>query len=146
MDKLVGIFNQLGVDGTILHQFIIFFVLFMVLKALFFNKLQFVLEMRENKTTKLDGNANKKLQDAEKLANDYSEKVKEVNTTATANFNKVKNVALQTQAAEIKKLEEELESDIEEKRKTFAAEIESKKANIMKSADDLSGELVNKLV
>lgn len=146
MDQIVVIFNQLGVDATILYQFIIFVVLFILLKTLFFDKLQFVLELREAKTTKLDGAADKKFGDADKLALEYEQKMKAVNAQAMSHVSEVKNKAISEQKTEIKKIESELDVQVEDQRKKFTQEIEAKRVEILKNADSLSDGLVQKLL
>lgn len=146
MEQIVAIFNQLGVDATIAYQFAIFVVLFVLLKTLFFDKLQFVLELREAKTTKLDGAADKKFGDADKLAAEYEQKMKSVNAQAMNHVSDVKAKAITAQKSEIKKIEEQLEDQVESKRKEFMQEIEVKRGEILKSADQLSDGLVQKLL
>lgn len=146
MDQIVAIFNQLGVDATIAYQFVIFVVLFMVLKTVFFDKLQFVLELREAKTTKLDGAADKKFGEADKLANEYDEKIKTISGQAQHHVSEVKATAITRQKTAIKKLEEELEEQIEKDRNEFMKEIEVKRSEVLKNADQLSDGLVQKLL
>ena len=146
MDQIVVIFKQLGVDETIGHQFIVFVVMFALLKVLLFDKLQFVLELREAKTTKLDGDADAKFGQADKMANEYEEKMKAINSQAMNHVYEVKGKALNKQKAEIKKIEDQLDDQIESKRQEFMKEIDVKKGEILKSADQLSDGLVQKLI
>lgn len=146
MDQIVVIFKQLGVDYTIAHQFVVFLIMFALLKTLFFDKLQFVLELREAKTTKLDGAADAKFGEADKMASEYEEKMKSVNAQAMNQVSEVKAKALSKQKEELKKIEAELETEVEAKRKEFMQEISSKRETILKSADQLSDGLVDKLI
>lgn len=146
MDQVVAIFNQLGVDVTIAYQFVIFVVLFVLLKTLFFDKLQFVLELREAKTTKLDGAADKKFGEADRMAQQYEEKIKQINGQAQHHLSEVKASALVRQRDAIKKLEEQLEVQVETERKEFMQEIEIKRQEVLKNADQLSEGLVQKLL
>ena len=146
MDQIVAIFGQLGVDSTIAYQFAIFVVLFVLLKTLFFDKLQFVLELREAKTTKLDGAADKKFGEADKLAAEYDEKMKAVNAQAMNHVSEVKTKAIHEQKSEIKKIEEQLEDQVESQRQQFMKEIEVKRAEVLQNAEQLSDGLVQKLL
>jgi F-type H+-transporting ATPase subunit b len=146
MDQIVAIFNQLGVDATIAYQFAIFVVLFALLKTIFFDKLQFVLELREAKTTKLDGAADKKFNDADKMANEYEERMKLINSQAQHHVSEVKNAALVKQKEKIKSLESQLETHVEKERKEFMQEIEVRRGEVLKNADHLSDGLVQKLL
>tara|TARA_R110000868_G_scaffold100129_15_gene275510 strand:- start:1042 stop:1485 length:444 start_codon:yes stop_codon:yes gene_type:complete len=146
MDQIVVIFKQLGVDETIGHQFIVFVVMFALLKVVLFDKLQFVLELREAKTTKLDGDADAKFGQADKMANEYEEKMKAINAQAMHHVAEVKGKAISKQKSEIKKIEDQLDDQVESKRQEFMKEIEVKKGEILKSADQLSDGLVQKLI
>ncbi|MBH47003.1 MAG: hypothetical protein CME71_02405 [Halobacteriovorax sp.] len=146
MDQIVVIFKQLGVDETIGHQFIVFVIMFALLKVLLFDKLQFVLELREAKTTKLDGDADAKFGQADRMANEYEEKMKAINSQAMNHIYEVKGKALNKQKVEIKKVEDQLDDQIESKRQEFMKEIDVKKGEILKSADQLSDGLVQKLI
>ena len=65
MDMIIGIFQKLGVDQSVFYQFAIFIVLSQLFVHLLFNKLQFVLQTRESKTTKLRCEAGEKFKEAE---------------------------------------------------------------------------------
>ena len=94
MDEVVGIFKQLGVVGTVFPMFFVIVIMFLILKPLFFNKIQFVLELREEKTTKLAGNASQTLKKAEELSDSYREKIGEAQGIAQKNFSEKKTVIL----------------------------------------------------
>lgn len=146
MDQIVVIFKQLGVDETIGHQFIVFVIMFAILKALFFDKLQFVLELREAKTTKLDGIADAKFGEADKVAQSYEEKMKVVNAQAMHKVSEARSKAESKQKTQIKKIEVELDEQVESKRKKIMQDIEVRRGNILKSADQLSDGLVQKMI
>ena len=146
MDQLAGIFAQLGGDATIIHQFVIFLILFVVLKMVFFNKLQFVIEMRENKTTKLEDHANHKFQEAEKLSSDYNQRVQTVTAQATEQFNKVKNEALTAQKEKVSSAQASADAQADEERKKFEAVLASKREAVLNNAKNLSDELVQKII
>ena len=77
MEALQQIVDQLGVDYTVFYQFATLCVLFLITKFLFFNALQFVIENREEKTTKLESSAEVVTEKANKLSNEYKDKIDE---------------------------------------------------------------------
>lgn len=141
----VDVFKKLGIDSTIIFQFIIFLVTFFLLKVLFFNKLLFVLQQREGKTTKLESEANDKFAEAEKMAAKYNDEVHEANVKAQGLFSSKKAEVIDKERARFKEAEAKVNGMLDEKRKEIEADFAVKKDALMKNADDLAGELSNKL-
>lgn len=141
----VGVFKKLGIDSTVIFQFIIFLITFFILKMLFFSKLLFVLEQREGKTTKLEGKANDKFAEAERMASKYSEEVQEANVKAQELFSGKKAEIIDKERARFKEVEAKVNADLDQKRKEIEAEFATKKESLLKSADELAGELSNRL-
>lgn len=146
MDALAAIFKQLGADISFYYQFAIFTVFFFVLKPILFNKVQEVVELRENKTTKLDSNADSKYEEAEELSKQYDERVKSVNTEAFDKFNSKKNQAQEEKNSLINTKRAELDKVYDEKRAALLKEVGEKRSEVLDKAQGLSEELLNKLV
>ena len=53
-----GLLKQLGIDITVLYQFLVFTFGYLILSNVLFSKVLFVLKTRDDKTTKLEANAN----------------------------------------------------------------------------------------
>jgi F-type H+-transporting ATPase subunit b len=145
MDTILNIFKSLGADITFFYQLVLVIVFYFALKMSLFSKLQEVLDLRENKTTKLDGNANKKFAEAEELSLKYKSELDKANQEAFSIVSAKKEESLNTQKVKVKEIDGKLNAEIDEKRKVFMAELETHKTNILKEADSLSGDLVNKL-
>ncbi|PIK14312.1 hypothetical protein [Halobacteriovorax sp. JY17] len=145
MDTFLNIFKSLGADITFFYQLALVIIFYFVLKYSLFGKLQEVLELRENKTTRLEGNANKKFAEAEELAQKYKAELNKANQEAYSLLSDKKNSALDAQKSKLKEVENQLNIQVETKRKEFMAELETHKANVLKEADSLSSDLVNKL-
>ena len=146
MGAVVEIFKKLQVDETIFYQFFIFLILFVILKPLLFDKLLFVIQMREGKTTKLEGHADKKFAKSEKLAEEYNEKIKSVNSKAHKKFHDEKVSIEKEQKEKISKFSKELEGEIQARREKFAQEFEKREKDVTQKVDGLTDKLVNKLV
>ena len=141
----IDVLKALEIDSTIIFHFIIFLVTFLVLKLLFFSKLLFVLEQREGKTTKLESTANDKFAEAERMANKYNDEVQETNVKAQALFTSKKSEIIDKERARFKEVEATVNKELDEKRKEIEAEFAKKKETIMQNADQLAGELSNRL-
>jgi len=145
METFLNIFKSLGADVTFFYQLALVIIFYFTLKVSLFSKLQEVLDLRENKTTKLEGNANKKFAEAEELSQKYKSELDKVNHEAFGVIASKKNVVLDIQKAKIKDVEAKLNVQVDEKRKVFMTEVAEHKATILKEADSLSSDLVNKL-
>ena len=146
MDMIIGIFQKLGVDQSIFYQFAIFIVLFAALKAVFFNKLLFVLQTRESKTTKLDHQAGDKFKEAEKLSEKFETEIQKANEEAHQNMSELKNSNLKKIHADQKEKETKVLANYEEQKKAVIAEVEAKRDAVLQNSKELSENLVNKLV
>jgi F0F1-type ATP synthase membrane subunit b/b' len=145
MDKIIQIFVKLGVDQSIFYQFLIFAVIFFLLKTLFFNKLLFVLQTRESKTTKLEQGAGDKFKEADKLAKQFDEEVQKTNESVHHQMTNRKTSALKN-IEEVQKTEEDkILKSFETKKAEIVASIESSKSEILSKADELSEKLVEKI-
>jgi F-type H+-transporting ATPase subunit b len=146
MDLVLSVFKKLNVDETVFIQFAILVALFFFLKMIFFNKLQFVLELRESKTTKLEDNANKTFSEAESLSLKYKEKIDKAYVEAQGKYNKRKTEILEREKQNIKNAENQINQELEQERTQFVAELDSKKKEVLNNADSLAKNLVDKFV
>ncbi len=145
MDKIIQIFVKLGVDQSIFYQFAIFAVIFFLLKTVFFNKLLFVLQTRESKTTKLEEGAGDKFKEADKLAKKFDEEVQKTNEVVHQRISERKSSALKTIEQTQKTTEDKILKSFEERKAEVVASIEANKAEILSKADELSEKLVDKI-
>lgn len=145
MDKIIQIFTQLGADQSIFYQFGIFILLFILLKLVLFNKVLFVLETRENKTTKMEELANNKFSQADKLSKEFDEQISATRMTSIENANEEKTSATK-KMAEVKSLKEkEIQAMYTEEKNKIEAEFQVTKKNVMENVSNLSQDLVAKL-
>ena len=144
MDALIKILSQIGVDATIFIQFLIFMVLYFALKNVFFSKLLEVLQFRENKTTKLEEDANKKMAYADEMAKRYREQLNVVHNKAQGQLEKHQQKVMQTEKQILQKEEEKIMAQVEKMRDQFEQEFQKTKGQVLKNVDDLAEELVDK--
>lgn len=146
MDTVAQIFTQLGVDASLLPQFLLICVLFVVAKFLFLNQIQFVLENREEKTVKLENSADETLERVNKLGQTYKTKIDAANKDAMKNLLAKKGEIQSRLNDQVKKTEREINQFVEESRMQFEREVEANKAKFLAEADGLSNDLVKKIV
>jgi len=145
MDAILNIFKNLGVDYTIVHQFVIFFVFYLILSPLLFKKLQSILELRDKKTFQLEQEAEEKMEKANELVEQYKDKIGNAFAETQVTMNSGKEAVQAEEFKKIKDVEEKLESELQEKRSHFQQEISQKKQDIFATADELANQLVDKL-
>ncbi len=145
MDMILTIFKSLGVDQTVFIQFIILIIVFFLVSTLLFAKLKEVLDLREVKTTKLEGDAHAIYKQADELAEQYKARVEKTHQDSQhSNQKKKADIAL-TEKEKIKSAEEQFSKEYDEKKSKIIQEISAQKASLMSKVDELSGNLVEKL-
>lgn len=146
MDTVAQIFTQLGVNSTLLPQFILVCVLFVVAKFLFLNQLQFVLENREEKTVKLESSADETLERVNKISQNYKAKIDSANKDAMKVLLTKKTEIQNRYNEQFKKTEREINQFVEESRVQFEREVQANKGKFLAEADGLASDLVKKIV
>ena len=145
MNEVIAVFNKLGADITIFYQFGIFFIFYMILKMVFFNKLQFILEIRDNKTIKLKDHADKKFEKARKLEEEYLLKMRYVQTQAYKDLCQNKEVILREQKAILGKAREDVERNVQKKIQKFQRDSDVKQSHVLSHVKEFSNKLVKRI-
>lgn len=145
METIQAIFSQLGANGSVINQLVIVFVLFLVSKYIFFNKLQFVIENREEKTTKLELNADETFEKANKLAEKYKNKIEAAHLKAQQVLNEKKSEIQARERDLLKKTENDVAAYVETSKSQIKKDIDSKRSEILAESNHLAGMLVDKL-
>lgn len=145
METLQGIFLQLGVDSSILPQFIITILMFFLTKFIFFKHLQEILETRVEKTVKLENSADKEFEKINQIAAEYKSKIDTATKESLQSLSKTKTEITHKFDAEYKAKEKEVNDYIEVQRTKVVSEIESKKSELFSNVSELSNLLVKKI-
>lgn len=145
MDAVVAIFRQLGANESIVYQFAIFLVVFLIAKFGFFNHLQRVLETREDKTVKLEGNAEAKFEEVNRLSSEYKSRIQAANKEAREKFDKEKSEIEKAEEGRYRSHEKDISEYIDSSRNEVMADLQSKKDQVMNEADQLANSLVQKI-
>lgn len=145
MDTVQAIFAQLGADGAVAIQFVIVIVFFILTKFIFFGKLQFVIENREEKTVKLESSADETFDKVNKLSEEYRSKIENAQVQAQQNINAKRNEIINENNMKFKKIENEMESYVESSRVEIKKEVSEKENEILSATDELANNLIQKL-
>ncbi|MBA2404211.1 MAG: hypothetical protein H0V66_05520 [Bdellovibrionales bacterium] len=140
------IFTQLGVDSSLPYQFGIILVVFVIANFLFLGKLQNVLEVREEKTVKLENSADETFEKVSSMQNDYKTKIDEANRAALKTATDKKQDIVQKYTAQYKQSEKEVGTQVDLSRTEFSKEIASNKDKYLAESDTLAQSLVQKIL
>ena len=145
MDAFVAIFQQLGANESLVYQFAVFVVVFLIAKFGFFNHLQKMLDTREEKTVKLESNAEAKFEEINKLSAEYKEKIRTANKEAKAKLDAGKMEIVKAEEARYRQHESEVNQYVETSRSEVLKEVQAKKDQVMSEAEQLANTLVQKI-
>lgn len=146
MDTFIAVFTQLGVDSSLVTQFVIITVVFLAGHFLFLSKLQSVLEIREEKTVKLESSADETVEKVQKMQSEYKAKMDEANREALKTATDKKQIITQKYTEQYKQTEKEVNSYVDNSRNEFSKEIAGNKDKYLSEAESLSQSLVQKIL
>ena len=146
METVQAIFTQLGVDSSLLPQCSIVSVIFILAQLLFLGKLQEVLEVREEKTVKMENAADDTLNKVADMQREYKAKIEEANRAALAIITDKKNESNTKHSQAFKNSEKEVNQYIDDSRVQFNKEVEASKDQYLAEAKNLADSLVQKIL
>lgn len=146
METFTAIFTQLGVDSSLVPQFLIILVAFVIAQFLFLGKLQEVIETREEKTVKLESSADESIEKVQRLQAEYKAKMEEANRSALKTSSERKQKITEQYTEQYKKTEKEVSAYVDQSRNEFTKEIEGNKEKYLSEADTLAQSLVQKII
>ena len=145
METISKILESLNIDETFFYQMGIFIVLFFILKMIFFERLQEVVKLREEKTIKRKEAAEQKFIEVEKLSSIYQEKMKKANMKGREIYNHKKRRIIDDEKIRLKKVEEEVNVEFENEVGAFRDKAECQEKELLKNSEALCDKLVKKL-
>jgi len=146
METVQAIFTQLGVDSSLLPQFITVIVIFILAQVLFLGKLQSILETREEKTVKLENSADDTLEKVKRLQGEHKAKVDQAHRDALKTLTEKKHALTQKYTDQYKQTEKEVNQFVDSSRAEYAKEVEANKASYLAEANNLAQSLVQKIL
>lgn len=146
METFVAIFTQLGVDSSLTYQFGVIVFAFIAGNVIFLKKLQEILDVREEKTVKLEGSADETLEKVSSMQAQYKTQIDAAHSNALKVVTENKNTITMKATEEYKKAEKELSTKVETARNDFANQIAANKDKYMAESEALSQSLVQKII
>ena len=146
VEKIGKILASLNIDETIFYQMGIFIALFFVLKMIFFEKLQEIITLREEKTIRRKESAEKRIVEAEEWESLYREKVKKADREGRRIYNRQKREIVEKEKARLKRVEDEFNVEFEKEVSAFKDEMHHQEKELLKNSDTMREKLVEKLV
>ena len=146
MGTVQAIFTQLGVDSSLLPQFIIVFVVFILAQVLFLGKLQYVLETREEKTVKLESSADETIEKVTRMQTEYKTKIDEANRSTLKSTTEKKHKIAEKYTGQFKQVEKEVGQFVDQSRNDYSQELANNKDKYLSEADSLAQSLVQKIL
>ncbi len=146
METFTAIFTQLGVDSSLVPQFVIILVAFVIAHFLFLGKLQTILEVREEKTIKLESTADETIEKVQRMQIEYKAKIEEANRLALKNSTDKKQKIAQKYTEQYKQTEKEVNTFVDQSRNEFTNEVASNKDKYLAEAETLANSLVQKIL
>jgi F0F1-type ATP synthase membrane subunit b/b' len=116
METIQAIFTQLGVNSSLLPQFIIVLVVFILAQILFLKKLQDVIENREEKTVKLESSADETIENVQKMQTEYKSKIDIAHREALKATTEKKQAIVSKYTDQYKQTEKEVNQFVEQSR------------------------------
>ena len=145
MDLVLKILVQLGADQSFFYQLGIILGVFVIARFLFIDHLQAVIEKREDKTVKLEGDAEKQFDEINKIQDEYKQKIQVASKEMRTKLESNKNEIIKKQEARYRENEAEINAYLDKTRAELEAEVNEKKEEVMAEADKLAANLVKKL-
>jgi F0F1-type ATP synthase membrane subunit b/b' len=140
------ILTQMGVDGSLAYQFVIIVAVFIIANFLFLGKLQNVLEVREEKTVKLENSADETLEKVTSMQGEYKLKVDQANRDALKNATEKKQQITQKYTEQYKAVERDVNNMVDKSRNDFSNEVASNKDKYLAESEVLAQSLVQKIL
>ena len=142
---MTDIFVQLGTDQSILYQLGIIIVMFALSKMIFIRHMQAVIETRDEKTEKLEGNTEKEFEEIERIQNAYKLKIQAANKEVKKQLDEGKNELSKKYETQYRAEEVVVNEFINKSKKEIEADISDKRTAVLSDAEELAKSLVNKI-
>ncbi len=140
------IFTQLGVDSSLPYQFVIILVAFVLGNFIFLGKLQSVLEIREEKTVKLESSADETIEKVSTMQSEYKAKLDNASRSALKTATDKKQSITQKYTEQYEQNEKEVNNFVDQSRNEFSKEVASNKDAYLAESQKLAQSLVQKIL
>jgi F0F1-type ATP synthase membrane subunit b/b' len=145
MDMILNVLQRLNIDSTIIPTFFIVVLFYLLINFIFFKPLLSVIVTREQKTTKLEEEANAKAATANQMMNEYKQKLENAYVDIQRIQKTKKSELLKVQKEKFVTIEKEINLKTEEEISNILKDLATKREQILGKSEELSKLLVEKL-
>ena len=145
MDLIFNVFQRLSIDSSIIPTFFIVILFYLVINFVFFKPLLSVIMTREEKTTKLEEEANAKVAAANQMMNEYKQKLENAYIEGQRVQKNRKSELLKSEKEKYLSAEAEIITRNEQEISGVLKELSVKRQEVLGKTDELSKLFVEKL-
>ncbi|MFI5391204.1 MAG: hypothetical protein ACHQYQ_07575 [Bacteriovoracales bacterium] len=145
MDMILNVLGRLNIDSTIIPTFFIVIIFFLLINFIFFKPLLSVIMAREEKTTKLEDEANAKSNSANQMMNEYKQKLENAYTDTQKVLKAKKSEVLKAQRQKYLEAEKEINLKNDNEISAMLKDLSGKGEAVISKSGELSKLLVEKL-
>jgi len=145
MDLILNVLGRLNIDSTIIPTFFIVIVFYLLINFVFFKPLLSVIMAREEKTTKLEDEANAKSNTANQMMNEYKQKLENAYMETQKVLKAKKSEVLKSQRQKYLEAEKEINVKNDNEISAMLKDLSGKGEAVISKSGELSKLLVEKL-
>jgi F0F1-type ATP synthase membrane subunit b/b' len=145
MDMILNVLGRLNIDSTIIPTFFIVIIFFLLINFIFFKPLLSVIMAREEKTTKLEDEANAKSNSANQMMNEYKQKLENAYMETQKVLKGKKSEVLKAQRQKYLEAEKEINLKNDNEISAMLKDLSGKGEAVISKSGELSKLLVEKL-
>ena len=145
MDLIFNVFQRLSIDSSIIPTFFIVILFYLVINFVFFKPLLSVIMTREEKTTKLEEEANAKVAAANQMMNEYKQKLENAYIEVQRVQKNRKSELLKSEKEKYLSAEAEIITRNEQEISGVLKELSVKRQEVLGKTEELSKLFVEKL-
>jgi F-type H+-transporting ATPase subunit b len=138
--------QQLGIDSSFFQQFVVFILIFLWLRIVYFAPYLSLIEKREGQSEGLSGDALKLEEDASRLEAEYQGAISSARKRALAEREAILSEARRVAADQVAEARAKAKNRLEQSREAAAREAEAELKGLTGQVGSISSLLVNKLM
>lgn len=138
--------SLIDIDGTMLVQLAIFFLMFFILKAFLFDPVMKLFDAREEAIEGARRDAKNVHGDAKEKENEYNSRMREMRTEATLERERLRAEGLKLEATLVSRVKDETTEQVESANQRLDQEAAAVRAELKNSVNVLAREIAGKLL
>jgi F0F1-type ATP synthase membrane subunit b/b' len=145
MDMILNVLQRLQIDSTIIPTFFIVILFYLLINFIFFKPLLSVIVTREQKTTKLEEEANAKSATANQMMNEYKQKLENAYIEAQKVQKTKKSEVIKAEREKYLAAEKQIIEKNEQEISSIFKDLSVKRQEVLGRSEELSKLFVEKL-